>query len=275
MAKDHTHISNQDVQIIMHSRKSLLFDNGTPWMKKGHNDLFDVTMGSYDGAEEAQRPPSVHPQEFQPPTKHHQVPASLNQQTYLRHLHDEVIFKKAAPAYEEALKLSNYTEGLSYIAHQPTKNNRNRKRNIIWFNPPFSSNVATNIGGTFLKLINKHFPKTSKLHKIFNRNTVKVSYSCMPNIASIIKGHNKRIAATHTSKEKEACNCRKKDTCPLNGNCQASNIIYKAEVKTTDNCKTYIGLTEPPSSSDTVTTRCRSTTKNTKTQRNSRSTSGS
>ncbi|PIK50074.1 hypothetical protein BSL78_13083 [Apostichopus japonicus] len=68
----------------------------------------------------------------------------------------------------------------------------------------------------------------------------------MPNIASIIKGHNKRIAATHTSKEKEACNCRKKDTCPLNGNCQASNIIYKAEVKTIDNCKTYIGLTEPP-----------------------------
>ncbi|PIK38370.1 hypothetical protein BSL78_24802 [Apostichopus japonicus] len=68
----------------------------------------------------------------------------------------------------------------------------------------------------------------------------------MPNIASIIKGHNKRISATLTSKEKEAYNCRKKDTCPLNGNCQASNIIYKAEVKTTDNCKTYIGLTEPP-----------------------------
>ncbi|PIK41358.1 hypothetical protein BSL78_21790 [Apostichopus japonicus] len=148
-------------------------------------------------------------------------------------------------AYEEALRSSNYTEGLSYIAHQPTKNTETEGATSSG-STHFSNNVATNIGGTFLKLINKHFPKTSKLHKIFNRNTVKVSYSCMPNIASIIKGHNKRISTTHTSKEKEACNCRKKDTCPLNGNCQASNIIYKAEVKTTDNCKTYIGLTEPP-----------------------------
>lgn len=35
----------------MYSRKSLLFDKGTPWIKKGNNDLFDVTMGSYGGAE--------------------------------------------------------------------------------------------------------------------------------------------------------------------------------------------------------------------------------
>jgi len=34
----------------MHSRKSLLFDNGTTWIKK-NNSTFDVTMGSYDGAE--------------------------------------------------------------------------------------------------------------------------------------------------------------------------------------------------------------------------------
>ncbi|PIK43036.1 hypothetical protein BSL78_20110 [Apostichopus japonicus] len=150
-------------------------------------------MGSYDGAEEP-RPPSVHPRNSNhPPNIIRSLPASISRRISAIS-HDEVIFKKAAPAYEEALKSSNYTEGLSYIAHQPTKNNRNRKRNIIWFNPPFSSNVATNIGGTFLKLINKHFPKTSKLHKIFNRNTVK----------------------------------------------------------------------NPPSSSDTVTTRCRSTTKNTK-----------
>ena len=35
----------------MHARKSLLFDKGTPWKKKDSNELFDVTMGSYDGAE--------------------------------------------------------------------------------------------------------------------------------------------------------------------------------------------------------------------------------
>ena len=34
----------------MHARKSLLFNNGTTWIKKDSN-LFDVTMGSFDGAE--------------------------------------------------------------------------------------------------------------------------------------------------------------------------------------------------------------------------------
>ena len=40
--------------------------------------------------------------------------------------------------------------------------------------------------------------------------------------------------------------CRKKDLCPLNGECQANNIIYKAEVinTTRSELKEYIGLTE-------------------------------
>ena len=33
----------------------------------------------------------------------------------------------------------------------------------------------------FLKLVDKYFPKSSILHKIFNRNSVKVNYSCMQN----------------------------------------------------------------------------------------------
>ena len=51
-------------------------------------------------------------------------------------------------------------------------------------------NVSTNIGRNFLNLIDKHFPSHHKLHKIFNRNTVKVSYSCMRNVKSIITKHN-------------------------------------------------------------------------------------
>ena len=35
---------------MYHARKSLLFCNGKPWMKREGN-LFDVTMGAYDGAE--------------------------------------------------------------------------------------------------------------------------------------------------------------------------------------------------------------------------------
>ena len=50
-AKQFTSISEDDVQIIMHARKSLLFDCEEPWVKKGDSPMFDVAMGSYDGAE--------------------------------------------------------------------------------------------------------------------------------------------------------------------------------------------------------------------------------
>ena len=41
--------------------------------------------------------------------------------------------------------------------------------------------------------VDTHFPIGNKVHKIFNRNTVKVSYSCMSNVKSIITSHNTRI----------------------------------------------------------------------------------
>ena len=49
-AKQYNEITSQTLEIIRHSRKSLLFDQGSTWVKKINQD-FDVTMGSYDGAE--------------------------------------------------------------------------------------------------------------------------------------------------------------------------------------------------------------------------------
>ena len=43
-------IDEESLRIIMHSRKSLFFCDGNFWIKKG-NHIFDVTMGSFDGAE--------------------------------------------------------------------------------------------------------------------------------------------------------------------------------------------------------------------------------
>ena len=68
-----------------------------------------------------------------------------------------------------------------------------QRNNILWYNPPFSKNVNTNIGHRFLTLVDKHFPKENKLRKIFNRNTIKISYSCMNNTKQIIDNHNKHI----------------------------------------------------------------------------------
>ena len=45
----------------------------------------------------------------------------------------------------------------------------------------------------FLNLLDTCFPPTNKLHKILNRNTVKISYKCMPNMKQIISKHNKTI----------------------------------------------------------------------------------
>ena len=54
---------------------------------------------------------------------------------------------------------------------------RNRNRKVIWFNPPHGLNVKANISKVFLKPVRKHFPLSNKLSKIFNLNTIKISYS--------------------------------------------------------------------------------------------------
>ena len=47
---------------------------------------------------------------------------------------------------------------------------------------PYNKYVTTKLGKFFSSLIDKHFLSLHKLHKSFNRNNVKVSYSCLPNI---------------------------------------------------------------------------------------------
>ena len=46
-----TPISDQHKTIIYHARNSLLFNNEKPWVERNNQSMFDVTMGSYDGAE--------------------------------------------------------------------------------------------------------------------------------------------------------------------------------------------------------------------------------
>ena len=101
-------------------------------------------------------------------------------------------FNSAIPPYQEALRRSGYNYKLQYNP-PPTKPKRSRSRNVIWFNPPYNSAVSTNVGYKFLQAIDECFPSHHPLHKIFNRNTLKLSYSCMPNVKCKISGHNKSI----------------------------------------------------------------------------------
>ena len=93
--------------------------------------------------------------------------------------------------YEEALLKSGYKSNLEFQKEiSSEKKNRRRRRNIIWFNPPFSQTVKTNVARLFLRLLYKNFPRSHILRKLFNRNTIKVSHSCMENVAHRIKKHN-------------------------------------------------------------------------------------
>lgn len=49
-AKSIINIPEDDINIILHSRESYLFFNNKPWIRKNREN-FDVTMGSFDGAE--------------------------------------------------------------------------------------------------------------------------------------------------------------------------------------------------------------------------------
>ena len=141
------------------------------------------------------------------------------------------IFVVAKGYYKGALKKSGYNQTLKFKPQQAKGRRKNRQRNVIWFNPPFSKNVKTRVAQEFLKLIDKHFSNNRKYRKIFNRNNVKVSYSSMPNIGSIISGHNKRVLEEKTTRNERQCSCHKPDDWTvLNGQCLAKGVLYEAAV---------------------------------------------
>ena len=72
----------------------------------------------------------------------------------------------------------------------------------------------------------------------------------MPNFASIINPHNKKIINSNILKPPTpTCSCRLKTSCPLNGDFLQSSFIYICKTDTPDiieNHTHYIGLTEHP-----------------------------
>ena len=279
-ARSFVNISSEEEETIMHCRKSLLFNNSDIWIKKDGNKDFDVTMGSFDGAEicelvglyilyilstkygkdlnglyrddglacfenisgpQADRIRkdfiNIFRKEFQlkivcetnlkivnfldvtldlttgkykPYNKPGNIPLYINVKSnhppnIIKNLpenisrrinklsSDKSIFENSKDLYNSALSNSGFKDKIKFnpdYKRNISKNNK-RKRKIIWFNPPYSSNVSTNIGKSFLAILDRHFPKSHKLHKILNRNNIKIRYSSMPNFGSIINSQNK------------------------------------------------------------------------------------
>lgn len=326
-AQQYTAIKPSEIDIIMHARKSLLFENGRAWQKKEKDGTFDVTMGSFDGAEACElvgayilsklapffnqgdvglyrddglailrnasghtadktrkditelfksfglritisinhaivdfldttfdlssgtyrpyRKPNDTPlyvstQSNHPPGILKNIPKGISKRISSVSCNEEV-FKEAIPIYEDALAASGYPREM--VFDKRTAKKKRRKRKIIWFNPPFSQNVKTKIAAKFLRLVQQHFPAGSKLSKVFNKNTIKVSYSCMPNMATRLKSHNQRLLGP--PRLVKPCNCRDKANCPIPGRCQTEEVIYEARVTVSGEMKRYTGMSAP------------------------------
>ena len=183
-------------------------------------NFLDIALGLGNNTYEPYRKPDKHPVYINKSSNHPQtilrkLPTSISKRLSDLSSNKE-IFQKSAPVYFEALKKSGFNEPLVFIPATNASENtskRQRKRKIIWFSSPFSLSVKTNIGRTFLKLLKQHFPKSNRLHKTFDKSTVKVSYSCMSNMSSIISSHNKRLLRPRTTEY--GCNCQTRENCPL------------------------------------------------------------
>ena len=161
------------------------------------------------------------------------------------------VFEEEKSIYVKALKDSGHPSNLEYNPDHKKKKERKRKRNPIYYNPPYSISVKTDIARKFLRLINKHFKKGQigePLMKIFTRSKVKVSYCTMNNINRHISKHNAKICGKPKKNENDVkmCNCRRKNECPLDGKCLVESLVYQANVScdNTNIIRTYVGLTE-------------------------------
>ena len=102
-------------------------------------------------------------------------------------------------------------------------------------------------GKKIFSLLSKYFPPNNRHHRISNKQNVKLSYSCVLNIRSIITQHNKQMLnlVSSTDTETPPCNCHNKHNCPLEGKCHTKCVIYKTSI-CTPNSKTmsYYGCCE-------------------------------
>ena len=130
-----------------------------------------------------------------PPAVIKAVPKGINKRLSLISSDLETFNKCIAP-YQHALDRSGYTHALKYDPEKEQSNQKKKKRQrtrkIIWFNPPFNRNVKSNVGKIFFRILQESFPKGHKLRKIFSKNSVKLSYRCTQNVASMIDSRNKK-----------------------------------------------------------------------------------
>ena len=147
-------------------------------------NFLDVTLNLTTGKYQPYNKPDNNPLHINilsshPPNIIKNLPGNISKRINILS-EDETTLNKSKDLYNNALAEKGFTNKTAFQKQQNTStvtnNTKNLRRKVIWFNPPFSLNVSTNIGKKFFSLLGKHFSKTHQLHKLFNCNNVKVSY---------------------------------------------------------------------------------------------------
>ena len=185
-----------------------------------------------------------------PETVLNAIPKGVNKRLNVLSSSEE-IFNLHIPVYQQALLDSGYEFTLKYDPElkESKPRNNNRKRKIRWFNPQYCRSVKTNLGKEFLKIVLECFPKSHKLSKICNRNTIKLSYSCLPNMGrKILADTNKKLKPEVDRVEKLCVGHRRGNDCPVVEKvCNRVDNIYNAKIQCNDNTiYNYIGMSAPP-----------------------------
>ena len=126
-------------------------------------DFLDVTFDLDNNVykpfrKENSKPTYINKHSNHPPSILKQLPKSLEKRIS-ETSSTKGIFDESIKPYKDALKESDFSEALIYIAPTTNRKQQNRKRKLIWFNPPFSRSVKSNIGRIFLRLLSKYFPR--------------------------------------------------------------------------------------------------------------------
>ena len=163
-------------------------------------DFLDVTLNLDTGTykpfiKPGDKPLYVNSESNHPPCVIKNIPKGINQRLSAISSSKEV-FDQAAPLYQSELDRNGYKHKLQYEPPIEKRSKRNRRKKVIYFNPPYSMNVSTKVGKLFLKLLDESFPPGHPLHPLLNWNTVKLRYSCLPNIGSQVAKHNAKILKT-------------------------------------------------------------------------------
>ena len=241
-------ISNEDISIIKHARKSLLFSNGKPWTKNNSSNLFDVTMGGYDGAEICElvglfilkqlgktfgnKNIGLYRDDGLAIIKNKSARLAAKTRKELHKIFEQFGLKITAEANLHVVNFLDVTFDLTSGKHRPY-----RKPNDDPLYIHKHSNHAPSILRQLPVSINKRISTLSSDKETFQ--DAAPTYQTALGHSNF--AHKRQPQVTNTT----SCNCRNKETCPLQNKCMSKDIVYKATISTcnTNDTKHYIGMT--------------------------------